>query len=253
MENKNAPKGATRESPECNSDESPVCNSESPECNSDESPEYKNTKRRVNNMRIKGYDYSKDNMFFVTFNVSFKLMRKGVKGRLASRPNEVSRPNEASCPKSQNTNQLPEFHPQYPYYFGTITEGKIQLNEYGKIVEEQWLWLGKQYPFVRLHTEVVMPDHFHGIIEIKRDLIKNHPEKEKIKIKSLPELMGAFKTTSSKKIRQSGFIDFDWHRSYYGTIIFDMPSYVNISEYIRNNPYKWKKNKTISDQPCIIA
>lgn len=187
----------------------------------------KNTQqRRVNNMRIKGYDYTKDNLFFVTFNVSFKLMHV-FKGAARESPEIIP----------------PEWRPQYPHYFGNIVDGKMHLNEFGKIADEQWLWLAKQYPYVRLHEHVVMPDHFHGILEINRYLLKDHPEKETMKIKSLSELMGAFKTTSSKKIRQSGFCDFDWHRSFYGTIIFDMQSYTNMCKYIEKNPAKWHDKK----------
>jgi hypothetical protein len=87
------------------------------------------------------------------------------------------------------------------------------LNEYGKIAEQQWHWLGEQYPYVVLHEFVVMPNHIHGIIEIKRanvvgtghDLSLQHDSSVSIKIKSLSELMGAYKTTSSKKIHLLGY------------------------------------------------
>ncbi len=79
------------------------------------------------------------------------------------------------------------------------------LNDYGTIAEQQWQWLEKQYPYVVLHSFVVMPNHRHGIIEIVvvvvgtgRDL--SLQQQQQIKIKSLSELMGAYKTTTSKKI-----------------------------------------------------
>lgn len=185
-------------------------------------------KQRVNNMRMKGFDYTRDNLFFVTFNVSFKLMLSTRAGSGATRESPEPKP--------------PETRPQYPHYFGTISDGKMNLNPFGEIVDQQWKWLEKQYPYVKLHQHVVMPDHFHGILEIRRELIKNHPERDTMKIKSLMELMGAFKTTSSKKIRQSGFKHFDWHRSFYGTNIFDQQSFKNIKNYIEKNPSNWRKN-----------
>lgn len=39
-----------------------------------------------------------------------------------------------------------------------------------------------------------MPNHIHGIIEI------DEPQQQETKIKSLSNLMGAYKTTSSKRI-----------------------------------------------------
>jgi REP element-mobilizing transposase RayT len=45
------------------------------------------------------------------------------------------------------------------------------LNDCSKIAEQQWHWLGEQYPYVVLHEFVVMPNHIHGIIEINRSRI----------------------------------------------------------------------------------
>ena len=47
----------------------------------------------------------------------------------------------------------------------------MALNEYGKIAEQQWQWLGEQYPYIVLHEFVVMPNHIHGIIEINRGIV----------------------------------------------------------------------------------
>ena len=80
--------------------------------------------------------------------------------------------------------------------FGDIENQKMILNSFGEIVKKQWFWLAEQYPYTELHAFVVMPNHIHGIIEIKR---KNAISQNQ-KIKSLSQLMGAFKTTSSKQI-----------------------------------------------------
>ena len=42
----------------------------------------------------------------------------------------------------------------------------LVLNEAGKMVEMEWLALGVRFPAIRLHEYIVMPNHFHGIIEI---------------------------------------------------------------------------------------
>lgn len=80
--------------------------------------------------------------------------------------------------------------------FGEVVNKKMVLNDYGEIVKKQWFWLAYQYAYIELHAFVVMPNHIHGIIEIKR---KNAISQNQ-KIKSLSQLMGAFKTTSSKQI-----------------------------------------------------
>lgn len=112
------------------------------------------------------------------------------------------------------------------------------LNQYGEIVRERLLWLAIQYPYVVLHNYVVMPNHIHAILEIDSFKVKDNS----VKIKSLSSLFGAFKTTSSKLIRQAGFLDFSWHRSFHDHIIRSESSYHNISNYIDQNPSKWKSD-----------
>jgi REP element-mobilizing transposase RayT len=46
---------------------------------------------------------------------------------------------------------------------------ELFLNESGKMIEEEWKNLEKKYSNIILHDFVVMPNHFHGIIEIKNE------------------------------------------------------------------------------------
>jgi REP element-mobilizing transposase RayT len=126
---------------------------------------------------------------------------------------------------------------------------KLELNEFGKIVQDRILWLAEQYQYVAIHNYVVMPNHVHAIIEIdsrkllptSRDLtvLDLSVRDEEIKIKSLSSLIGAFKTTSSKMIHQAGFLNFAWQRSFHDHIIRNEKAYFNISNYIDTNPEKW--------------
>ena len=131
------------------------------------------------------------------------------------------------------------------------------LNEFGKIAEQQFSWLDQQYEYVELHSFVVMPNHVHAIIEIVdvrtgrdvdvrtgRDLSQpDQNEKPLIKIKSLSELMGAYKTTTSKQIHLAGLPDFKWQRSFHDHIIRNEEAFFRISNYIKNNPSNWKGDK----------
>lgn len=147
----------------------------------------------------------------------------------------------------------------WQHHFGEIQNGMMIKSKSGEIVEEQWIWLFRQYPYIKSHEFVVMPNHFHGVIEILKSY-KNHepnqPENEQnekgqfeacpeiggeLKRKSLSELMGAFKTTSSKRIHLAGNIQFAWHRSFHESVINSTESYYNIIKYIRNNPKNWNK------------
>lgn len=139
---------------------------------------------------------------------------------------------------------------------GSVKNGRMILNSYCEIVNEQILWLSEQYPYFQIHNHVVMPNHVHILAEIdtgiertvrtgrdlslQRDLSLRESTR---KIKSIPELMGAFKTTSSKKIHSDGMPDFQWHRSFYDHIVRDELAYDRIFDYIDNNPAKWMEDK----------
>lgn len=122
--------------------------------------------RKLN--RLQGYDYSRNALYFVTSCVQDKIC----------------------C-------------------FGEIKDNHMFLNEYGEIAEKQWGWLEQQYRYIMLHSFVVMPNHIHVIIEINDTRVvgtrRNLSLQNETKIKSLSELMGAYKTTTSKQIHLAGF------------------------------------------------
>ena len=86
----------------------------------------------------------------------------------------------------------------------------------------------------------------HGLIEIDRsviDLVGSGRDLNATKIKSLSQLMGAYKTTVSKQIHLLGYHEFQWQRSFHDHIVRDGNAYDNISNYIINNPAKWNGDK----------
>lgn len=120
---------------------------------------------------------------------------------------------------------------------GTIKDGIMTRNESGDIVQQTWEWLAQQYPYVILHEFVVMPDHFHGLIQIDSSRVEGG------KIKPLSELMGAFKTVSSKHIRLAGNTEFRWHRSFYARIVRNARAYECITRYIAQNPERYQSKR----------
>jgi REP element-mobilizing transposase RayT len=191
--------------------------------------------------RMKGYDYSTDNLYFVT-----------------------------SCVQNR-INCFGEIYVQTVRYLNHKMDDlspKMIVNEYGKIAEQQWYWLADQYPYVKLHAFVVMPNHIHGIIEIKLNAVgtgrehvgsgHDHAGTDRehagtghdlslpepvIKIKSLSGLIGAYKTTVSKQIHLLGYMEFAWQRSFHDHIIRNEKSYQKIFNYIICNPQKWVEDK----------
>jgi REP element-mobilizing transposase RayT len=161
-------------------------------------------KNRKSN-RLQGYDYSQDNLYFVTPCVQ----------------------NRWCC-------------------LGNILNGVMHKNQYGEIVEQRWYWLMEQYPYLVSHAFVVMPNHVHGVLEIDRHRVGTGHDLSlhdtPMKIKSLSELMGAFKTTSSKHIHLAGLHAFSWQRSFHDRIIRDDLAYEKICNYIDTNPLRWNED-----------
>lgn len=167
-------------------------------------------------------------------------------------------------------------------YLGKINNRKMELNEFGNIVNGQIEWMEQQYPFFIIHNYIIMPNHFHILAEILRDRgesshpiemdgadrvrtarelsLPSTPENEfhpvrtgrdlslqsPQKIKSISALMGALKTTSSKKIHLAGNLHFQWQRSFHDNIVKSENAYWNIYNYITQNPEKWE-NDTFYD------
>lgn len=51
------------------------------------------------------------------------------------------------------------------HMFGRIMNGKMILNDAGKMIEKWYYELENKYPDKRCHEMVVMPNHFHCILE----------------------------------------------------------------------------------------
>ncbi len=123
---------------------------------------------------------------------------------------------------------------------GKIAAGEIYLSRYGEIVSERWKWLGNHYSYLGLDTFVVMPNHFHGILHLNEGHVGNGRDHSVLdRVKSLSELIGAFKTTSSKQIHESGNHSFRWQSSFYDRIIRNDAELHRIREYIQTNPLRW--------------
>ena len=180
--------------------------------------------------RLKGYDYSQDNLYFITSCVHEMVCCFGeiIVGTGRDLSNNDDNDNNIGTGRDLS-----------------LRETQMILNEYGKIADQQWYWLAEQYPYIVLHEFIVMPNHIHGIIEINRNVFVGTGRDLSLppKIKSLSELIGAYKMTASKSIHLAGYAEFAWQRSFHDHIIRDEQSYERISKYIVNNPNSWDQDK----------
>jgi putative transposase len=75
-------------------------------------------------IRLKDYDYSSPGMYFITVCI-------------------------------QNRDR---------YLFGKINHGKMILNHFGEIIQEQWQLIPNRFNDITIDEFVVMPNHIHGIL-----------------------------------------------------------------------------------------
>jgi REP element-mobilizing transposase RayT len=128
---------------------------------------------------------------------------------------------------------------------GDIVRNAMVFSDWGRIVAQSWTWLRDQYAYVDLDAWVVMPNHLHGIIAIvgaHRDApLPDTPSKRK----PLGQLIGAFKTVSTKRInlmRGTPGAKF-WQRNYYEHIVRDERDMARIRQYIIDNPRRWTEDR----------
>ena len=157
-------------------------------------------------IRLKNYDYSKNGLYFITI-----------------------------C--SQNRKKI----------FGEVIDGDMILNDVGEMVKFYYLDLQNRYWNIKCHECIIMPNHIHFVIEI---LNKMMDEENKGNVPTLGDVVGGFKSLTTveyiKNVKLKNWKPFDrriWQRNYYEHIIRDEKNYMRISNYIKNNPWKWKGDK----------
>lgn len=169
------------------------------------------------------------------------------------------------------------------HYFGEIVDGKMQLNDIGKLAEQFWLEITNHFSFIELGNFVVMPNHVHGILIIDKteppatnnhnndnndnnvetlhcNVSTNTKTKTKTHTNAIPIIkneqmanispkQGSISTIirSYKSVvsKNAHFIhaDFNWQSRFHDHIIRNSAEFERIQNYISNNPLKWKDDK----------
>ena len=134
--------------------------------------------------------------------------------------------------------------------FADVENEATRLSCYGEILVAGWHWLHQQYSYLALDEFVVMPNHFHAILNINTDpgrAGRDRPLQTET-VKSLSQLIGAFKTATSKGIHELGMTSFGWQRSFYDRIIRNDRERDRIREYIQTNALRWALD--IENESC---
>jgi len=152
--------------------------------------------------------------------------------------------------------------------FGDVVDGKMVLSRFGYIAKQSLKDVPKHYKHVRLDSYIVMPNHVHVIIVIRRVGAGFKPAPTGLhpthitdgaglkpaptgKRQGLSETIRAFKTFSAQKInmlRQSSGDPF-WQRNFHERIIWTDEGLASTRDYIRLNPLRWHVDPENPNRP----
>ena len=127
--------------------------------------------------------------------------------------------------------------------FGEVQEGRVQLNELGKIADGCWKAIEHIRGGIAVDRHIVMPNHIHGILHFStEDVTDNVPAAVRdLAAGSLGAILGQYKSIVTKR---SQFLRPPpprsiWQRNYYDHIIRSVASLEKIRQYIFENPAPW--------------
>ena len=181
------------------------------------------------NHRLRPYDYGKSGYYFITICTNNRLPLLSV---ITSR--EQNAPSVSSTPIVGS---------------GALTAPQplVTLTPLGETVLDSWNKIETMNERVFIEKYIFMPDHIHGIIRIENPEKIHHPKgnfdfqvAERWGHRSLPGVIRDFKSVTTRQYKTTFQVNESlWQDSFYDTVIRSQEQYIEIWNYIENNPRKW--------------
>lgn len=156
--------------------------------------------------------------------------------------------------------------------FGDVADGKMVLNEFGRIAKQYWEEIPERFNNIELDEYIIMPNHIHGIIIVGATLAvaQNNPVAQcrgnprgypryRAGIKpekragaspapTIGNIIGAYKSIVANKClnifkHNNQCMGKLWQRNYYEHIIRNEMELNKIREYIIYNPLNWETDE----------
>jgi hypothetical protein len=137
-------------------------------------------------------------------------------------------------------------------------EPRAKLSPLGEIVRAAWVRNSEVYPKIEAYEYVIMPDHFHGVLRVKKRLNRH-----------VGHVIKAFKRVVEKEARAHGFLrspsgsasasapavehDTLWEEGYYDTILLQRGQLQNMVAYIEKNPRRYALKQANPDLFTVVA
>ncbi|MDD2917100.1 MAG: transposase [Candidatus Gracilibacteria bacterium] len=146
-------------------------------------------------------------------------------------------------------------------YFGEIVEGKMVLNEIGKVADRFLREIPDHFQNVSIGEYVIMPNHVHIVImiglgcsveirpsvETRQCLVStsgSNPKPSRFQNQgkgTISAIVGSYKSICTKTINtMQENVFFAWQPNYHDHIIRDEDELNRIRQYIVDNPLQWE-------------
>ncbi len=168
--------------------------------------------------RLEGYDYSTDNLYFITSCVQ-----------------------DRKCCFGEIVNNLMILNE-----FGKIAHNQFVWlqNQYAYLRVHNFVIMPDHvHAVVEINRNLVFVGNGRDHSVLQNPNPNPNKSQQPLKIKSLSGLIGAYKTTVSKQIHLCGNDMFQWQKSFHDRIVRNEMEFERIVNYIDDNPSNWKKEK----------
>lgn len=127
---------------------------------------------------------------------------------------------------------------------GEVRESAIVLSDVGEMTEHYWLELPNKYPGLSLDEFVIMPNHFHGILQLPPGEYDQGGRD-----RTLGQVIGWFKTMTTnayiRGVKTKGWPRYNgsfWQPEYWDHISRGSRDMDHVREYIAANPTHWEQD-----------
>ena len=142
------------------------------------------------------------------------------------------------------------------HFFGKIRNSNMQLSKVGVIADLLWYEIKNHSKNVELGEFVVMPNHIHGILNIKNFVKTEYSNTssssqdskmigknryQNIGKNSISSIISGYKSAVTKHANRLQ-LEFGWQSRFDDHIIRNEHSHKRIAKYIRTNPENWNKD-----------
>ena len=140
-------------------------------------------------------------------------------------------------------------------FFGKIINESMIHSSKGIVAEKYLTGIGEQFPFVKTDKFVVMPNHIHVILSMNNSSDQNAINRvtttstggfsrnnNPMLNNGISKVVRWYKGRVTFEIRKTN-PNFSWQSNYHDHVIRNEKSYLEIYEYITNNPLKWSLDR----------